>query len=56
MRLTMALTHEQFASLVGCARETVTRILGQFRRQNLIAIHGVSILIPFPEKLERIAA
>jgi CRP/FNR family cyclic AMP-dependent transcriptional regulator len=56
MRLTMALTHEQLASLVGCARETVTRILGQFRRQNLIAIHGVSILIPFPEKLERIAA
>jgi CRP/FNR family cyclic AMP-dependent transcriptional regulator len=56
MRLTMALTHEELASLVGCARETVTRILGQFRRQKLIAINGVSILIPFPEKLEQIAA
>ena len=56
MRLTMALTHEELANLVGCARETVTRLLGQFRRQKLIAIHGVSILIPFPERLERIAA
>jgi CRP/FNR family transcriptional regulator len=56
MRLTMALTHEELASLVGCARETVTRTLGEFRRQKLIAIHGASILIPFPEKLGRIAA
>jgi len=56
MRLTMALTHEELASLVGCARETVTRTLGQFRRQKLIAIHGTSILIPSPQKLERIAA
>jgi CRP/FNR family transcriptional regulator len=56
MRLTMALTHEELANLVGCARETVTRLLGKFQRQKLIAISGVSILIPFPEKLERIAA
>jgi CRP/FNR family transcriptional regulator len=56
MRLTMVLTHKELASLVGCARETVTRLLGQFRKQKLITIHGVSILIPFPEKLERIAA
>jgi CRP/FNR family cyclic AMP-dependent transcriptional regulator len=56
MRLTMALTHEELASHVGCARETVTRLLGRFQRQNLISIRGVSILIPFPEKLGRIAA
>jgi CRP/FNR family transcriptional regulator len=56
MRLTMALTHGELANLVGCSRETVTRTLGQFQRQKLIAIHGVSILIPFPEKLQRIAA
>jgi CRP/FNR family transcriptional regulator len=52
----MALTHEELANLVGCARETVTRLLGQFRRQKLIAVHGISILIQCPEKLERIAA
>jgi CRP/FNR family transcriptional regulator, cyclic AMP receptor protein len=56
MRLTMALTHEELGSLVGCARETVTRTLGEFRRRKLIAINGASIRIPFPEELERIAA
>ena len=56
MRLTMALSHTDLGNLVGCSRETVTRTLGEFRRRELIAIHGASILIPFPEKLERIAA
>jgi CRP/FNR family transcriptional regulator len=56
MRLTMGWTHGEPGSLVGCARETVTRTLGEFRRRKLIAIHGVSILIPSPEKLGRIAA
>lgn len=56
MRLTMALSHGDLGNLVGCSRETVTRTLGDFRRRKLIAIHGVSILIPFPERLGRIAA
>jgi len=56
MRLTMGLTHGELGSLVGCARETVTRTLGEFRRRKLIAIHGASIRIPSPEKLGRIAA
>ena len=52
----MALSHEDLGSLAGCARETVTRLLGQFQTKNLISSYGVSILIPFPEGLERIAA
>jgi len=56
MRLTMALSHEDLGSLAGCARETVTRLLGQFQTKNLISSYGVSILIPSPEGLERIAA
>jgi CRP/FNR family transcriptional regulator len=56
MRLTMALSHGDLGNLVGCSRETVTRTLGEFRRRKLIAIHGASILIPFPERLGRIAA
>ena len=56
MRLTMALSHGDLGNLVGCSRETVTRLLGRFTRQKLIRIHGVSILIPFPERLEQIAA
>ena len=56
MRLTMALTHEELANLVGCSRETVTRMLGRFKREKLIAMHGVSIHIPSPERLEAISA
>jgi CRP/FNR family transcriptional regulator len=56
MRLTMALTHEELANLVGCSRETMTRMLGRFKREKLIQMHGVSILIPAPERLEAISA
>src|SRR3984885_6220506 len=52
MRFTMALTHEELANLVGSSRETVTRMLGRFKRQKLIQMRGASILILSPEKLE----
>jgi CRP/FNR family transcriptional regulator len=56
MRLTMALTHEELANLVGCSRETMTRMLGRFKREKLIRMHGVSIHIPSPERLEALSA
>jgi len=56
LRLTMALTHEELANLVGCSRETMTRMLGRFKREKLIKMHGVSIHLLAPEKLERISA
>jgi len=56
LRLTMALTHEELANLVGCSRETMTRMLGRFKREKLIAMRGVAIHILAPEKLERISA
>lgn len=56
LRLTMALTHEELANLVGCSRETMTRMLGRFKREKLIKMHGVSIHILAPDRLERISA
>jgi len=56
LRLTMALTHEELANLVGCSRETMTRMLSRFKREKLIRMHGVSIHILSPERLERISA
>ena len=57
MRLTMALTHEELAqSLVIARTETMTRMLGRFKREKLIKMHGVSIHILSPERLERISA
>ena len=52
----MALTHEELANLVGSSRETVTRMLGRFKREKLIQMRGASILILSPEKLEQLSA
>jgi len=56
LRFTMALTHEDLASLASTSRETVTRLLGRFQKEKLIQIRGTSILILAPEKLERLIA
>lgn len=56
MSFTMTMSHTELGNVVGCARETVTRLLGRFRRENLIVIRGMHILIPSPEKLERMSA
>ncbi len=56
MRFTMSLTHEELASMVGSTRETVTRMLNRFRREELIQVHGSSILILAPVLLEQLAA
>ena len=56
MRFTMALTHEELANLVGSSRETVTRMLGRFKKENLIQMRGASILILSPERLEQLSA
>jgi CRP/FNR family transcriptional regulator len=56
MRFTMALTHEELGSLVGSSRETITRMLGRFRKERLIEVRGSSILILAPARLEQLAA
>jgi CRP/FNR family transcriptional regulator, cyclic AMP receptor protein len=56
MRFTMALTHEDLASLVSTSRETVTRVLGRFQKDKLIEIRGSSLRILSPEGLEALTA
>jgi CRP/FNR family transcriptional regulator len=56
MRFTMALTHEDLANLIGTSRETVTRMLGRFKRDKLIQMRGATIIILAPDKLELMAA
>jgi CRP/FNR family transcriptional regulator, cyclic AMP receptor protein len=56
IKFTMALTHEEIANMAGTSRETVTRLLNQFRRDKLIAIKGASMTIVQPEQLERLTA
>ena len=56
MRFTMALTHEELGSLVGSSRETITRMLGRFRKERLIEVRGASMIILSPEGLEQLSA
>lgn len=52
----MTLTHDDLASFTGTTRETVTRALGKFQRENLIAIRGASFHILLPERLAELSA
>jgi len=54
LKFTMALTHEEVANMAGTSRETVTRLLNQFRRDQWLTIKGASITITKPEQLERL--
>ncbi len=45
VRMKMALTHEELAQLIGSSRETVTRILGDFRRRGVVELNGATLTI-----------
>jgi CRP/FNR family transcriptional regulator, cyclic AMP receptor protein len=43
--LKLTLTHEEIAQIIGSSRETVTRLLGDFKNKQLIHIKGSSLII-----------
>lgn len=47
VRLSLDLTHAQWASLVGASREAVTTAFGKLKAQNAIVMQGRSITIPW---------
>jgi CRP/FNR family transcriptional regulator len=51
----MPLTHEEIASMTATTRETVTRVLGQLKRDQLISIRGAALTVLQPQALERLA-
>jgi CRP/FNR family transcriptional regulator len=54
IRIKVALTHEEIAQLIGTSRETVTRILGEFRQKGLAELHGSTLLIRDKQRLEKL--
>jgi len=54
-RCMMPLTHEEIASMTATTRETVTRVLGQLKRDQLIQIRGAALTVLQPQALERLA-
>jgi len=53
-RATLTLTHEEIAGMIGCSRETVTRLFASFKREKLVEVHGASILINNKAGLEEL--
>jgi len=47
-------THEEIAETIGTARETVTRILAEFKRTRLIETHGPTMVITNRQGLEKL--
>jgi CRP/FNR family transcriptional regulator, cyclic AMP receptor protein len=43
--LKLTLTHEEIAQIIGSSRETVTRLLGDFKNRQLIQIKGSTLII-----------
>jgi CRP/FNR family transcriptional regulator len=51
-RFTMSLTHEDLATMLGTTRESVTRVLSELKRKEIIAIKGSSMTILRKSALE----
>ncbi len=55
VRIRCPLTHEEIAQMIGSSRETVTRLLGTFRKRQLIEWEGSTLVIPNRSRLEALA-
>jgi CRP/FNR family transcriptional regulator, cyclic AMP receptor protein len=53
-RVTMTLTHEEIAEMIGTTRETVSRLFSSFKKKDLLHAKGSSLIIPDRPALERI--
>jgi CRP/FNR family cyclic AMP-dependent transcriptional regulator len=49
---TMSLTHEELGNMLGTTRESITRVLNEMRRKEIIAIKGTSMTILRKDALE----
>jgi CRP/FNR family cyclic AMP-dependent transcriptional regulator len=51
-RLQMLLTHEEIAQMIGTTRETVTRLLSDFKRRKLITVKGSNLFVLAQEQMQ----
>jgi CRP/FNR family transcriptional regulator, cyclic AMP receptor protein len=51
-RLQVLLTHEEIAQMIGTTRETVTRLLSDFKRKKLIQVKGSSLFVIAKEQMQ----
>ncbi len=55
-RISIPLTHEDIANLIGAARATVSETLSAFKDQGVLLSSGKRYILPDPSAMERIAA
>ena len=54
IRIKVSLTHEEIAQLIGTSRETVTRVLSEFREKKFAQLRGSTLMIMDRPGLERL--
>jgi len=52
VRVRLAMTHEEIRKLVGTSRETITRLLSEFRRNETAELKGSTLIIHNPPTLK----
>lgn len=55
-RIKVLLTHEEVAQMIGTTRETVTRLLSDFKRKSIIEVKGSTIVILKKTALEALVS
>ena len=56
VRLKVLLTHEEIAQMIGTTRETVTRLLSDFKRRRILEIKGSTILVTDKSALDKLVS
>jgi CRP/FNR family cyclic AMP-dependent transcriptional regulator len=51
-RLQVLLTHEEIAQMIGTTRETVTRLLSDFKRRKLISVKGSNMFVLAQQQMQ----
>jgi len=54
IRIKISLTHEEIAQLIGTSRETVTRVLSEFREKKIAQLRGSTRMILSKPGLEKL--
>ena len=56
IRLKVLLTHEEIAQMIGTTRETVTRLLSDFKKKKIIDVKGSSLFVISKPQLEHMVS
>lgn len=56
VKLTLTLTHEEIAQIIGASRETVTRVFTEFRKKEFLQVKGSTLIIKNRKSLESLLA